>query len=102
MEQQVLFEFEPRRLARHFDPSTSHAAAERVREFSGGQCVAILQVLRQRGSLSPEQIAAHLKLDAYQIRKRLPELQRAGMAEPTGQAVPTVSGRSQRLWRAVA
>jgi hypothetical protein len=35
------------------------------------------------------------------VRKRLPELERAGLAQPTGETAPTHSGRSQRVWRAV-
>lgn len=45
-----------------------------------------------------EQIAESCGLAAYQVRKRLPELQRMGLADVTGDARKTKSGRSERLW----
>lgn len=97
---QLAIDFSPRIHARASDPGTSHMAASRVREFAGGQCAEILDLLKRRGPLTPEQIAAHMDIDAYAARKRLPELQRAGLAYPTGETAPTVSGRQQRIWTA--
>jgi predicted ArsR family transcriptional regulator len=94
-------EVEPHQLARKFDPSTSHDAAGRVRKFAKGQYAAILAALRNGGDMTPEKIGVAIHLDAYQVRKRLPELERAGLAQPTGETAPTRSGRSQRVWRAV-
>ena len=51
--------------------------------------------------MDPEQIGAMLGMESYATRKRLADLKRAGQAEPTGQIVPTTSGRSQRVWRAL-
>ena len=87
--------------ARRTDPATSHHAAERIGEFAGGQRAAILAVLQDKGPMDPERIGKAVGLDAYSVRKRLPELERAGFAAPTDMTVPTVSGRQQRVWRAV-
>ena len=98
---QLGIDFEARTHARSFDPATSHEAAERVREFAAGHCALILQALLDHGPMTPEQVGERVNLDAYQVRKRLPELERAGLAKPTGQTAPTISGRSQRVWRAL-
>ena len=86
--------------ARRNDPETSHSAASRVREFASGQCAEILYLLRKHGPLSPEQLAAHMAIDAYSVRKRTADLQKAGQARPNGMTCSTVSGRRQRIWEA--
>ena len=98
---QLAIEFNPVRLARKTDPATSKEAAERVREFFAGHAQKVLDCLKAHGPQTPEQIGARIGLDPYAIRKRLPELERAGFAQPTGETAPTASGRSQRVWRAV-
>jgi hypothetical protein len=56
------------------------------------------------GDLGAEQIAEHLvnhvDIDAYQVRKRLPELQRVGLACPTDKTRTTKTGRYERIWTA--
>jgi hypothetical protein len=56
------------------------------------------------GDLGAEQIAQHLlnhvDIDAYQVRKRLPELQTLGLAWPTGVTRQTSTGRYERIWTA--
>lgn len=93
--------FEPRTHARARDPVTSHEAAARVREFAGGQCAEILALLRKYGPMTPEQIAAHMHIDAYAVRKRTADLFNAGKAKPNGMTTKTVSGRRQRFWIAI-
>lgn len=88
-------------LARHSDPETSHDAAKRAAEFAGSHRDKILRVLKRNGPADPEQIAAFLNMDAYAVRKRLPELEDMGRAKPTGGTSRTVSGRNQRIWGAV-
>lgn len=97
---QIAMDFNPSRLARRSDPSTSHEAARRVREFGAGHAAIILECLKIHGALTPEQIGKRIGMDAYSIRKRLPELERAGKAKPTGFTAPTSSGRHQRIWEA--
>lgn len=98
----MLAESEPRKLARRTDPETSHKAAARTAEFSRSHRELVLAALRRFGRAGAEQIAAATKLDAYQVRKRLAECARAGLAEPTEDDRMTVSGRHERVWRAVA
>lgn len=87
--------------ARRSDPSTSHDAAARVSEFAHSQHQAILSALRQLGRAGAEQLAAELKLNAYQVRKRTKELQDAGLCRTTGETRKTVTGRFERVWEAV-
>lgn len=98
---QLAIDFAPASHARHSDPETSKEAAARVREFAAGQCAAILAVLRERGPLGAEQIAAYLRIDAYAVRKRLADLEHAGWAKPLVLHRLTVSGRKERLWGVV-
>ena len=97
---QLAIDFEPRTLARRSDPETSQNAAARVREFAAGQCAEILYLLRKHGPLSPEQLAAHMAIDAYSVRKRTADLEKACKARPNGMTCATASGRRQRIWEA--
>ena len=91
---------EPRKLARLEDPSTSKKAALRVDEFAGNLCAKIYQELK-KGDGTFEQLAARLGLRPDQIWRRLPDLQKAGFAEPTEEEKAGQSGRAQRVWRAL-
>jgi predicted ArsR family transcriptional regulator len=51
--------------------------------------------------MDPEQIGVMLGMEPYACRKRLADLKRAEQAETTGELVPTMSGRHQRVWRAL-
>lgn len=86
--------------SRNTDPYTSHYAAARAKEFAGGQCAEILALLKTHGPLSPEQIGQKMGIEAYAVRKRLSDLFNHGLARPTGEIVPTASGRKQRIWDA--
>lgn len=97
---QLAIDFTPHKLARRRDPSTSKEAAGRVKEFAAGQCAAILAVLREKGPLGAEQIAAYLNIDAYAVRKRLADLEHASKALPLPTHRMTASGRHERIWRA--
>ncbi len=97
---QLAIEFSPATHARRHDPETSKDAATRVREFASGQCAEILFLLNKYGPQSPEQIAAHMAIDAYSVRKRLSDLEHASKARPNGMTCSTVSGRRQRIWEA--
>jgi predicted ArsR family transcriptional regulator len=100
MEQQDLLDPNPRTLARTSDPGTSKEAAARVREFAGTHYSKIVAALVKLGGPSgAEQIAAYSKIDAYQVRKRLPELQRQGVVERMDLSRQTASGRHENLWR---
>lgn len=93
--------FTPTHAARSTDPATSHQAAQAATSFAGTHCERIHRALQLCGPMDPEQIGAMLDMEPYATRKRLADLKRVGQAEPTGQIVPTTSGRSQRVWRAL-
>ena len=88
-------------LCRASDPITSFMAADRVREFQSDHCTRILMALKRLGTAGAEQIAAMTSLDAYQVRKRLPELEKAGMVQPHQETRRTSTGRQERLWAAI-
>ena len=99
---------EPRKLARRKDPSTSHSAAERVREFGQAQRDLIVSVLKRfQGGLTVHEIAASCRLDAHAVGKRVGECETAGQIEVATNAEgeqltrATPSGRQARVWRAV-
>jgi predicted ArsR family transcriptional regulator len=93
--------YTPHTSARRTDPGTSHEAAQAAASFAGTHCDRIHTALIQCGPMDPEQIGAMVGIEPYSARKRLADLKGAGRAEPTGQIVPTTSGRSQRVWRAL-
>jgi len=105
---------EPRR-ARKKDPATSQDAAAKVEQFAGSHYQRIEQAMKLIAKpCGAEQISAQLlrggvKMDAYQVRKRLPEMEKAGtvatvvdVIEGTDAVRETSSGRRERLWRLVA
>lgn len=98
---QLAIDFSAVTHCRASDPETSREAAARVREFASGQCAEILMLLHKYGPLSPEQIAAKLAIDKVAVCRRLPDLQKASKARPTGLTVATISGRRQRIWEAI-
>lgn len=97
---QLAMNFDAVTLARRTDPITSHEAAEHVNEFAAGHHKLILDCLTEHGPLSPDQIATKIRLDKFQICRRLPEMQRAGLVEPTGETRLSATGRKERIWRA--
>jgi DNA-binding MarR family transcriptional regulator len=67
--------------ARRTDPETSHEAAQAVLgsgQVKVQQAIVLEAVLRWPGLTSLE-LAARLRLDRYQVARRLPELERAGL-----------------------
>ena len=93
--------YTPHTSARRTDPCTSHEAAQAAASFAGTHCERIHTALIQCGPMDPEQIGAMVGIEPYSARKRLNDLKRVKLAEPTGDVVPTVHGRSQRVWRAL-
>lgn len=89
---------EPRKLARTSDPTTSQAAADRVREFAPAHREQILAALRRFGPMTVDRIAAITRLQSQQINKRTSDMRRAGLIEPTGREFPSNSGRPEREW----
>ena len=85
--------------ARPSDPSTSHEAASKVVEFSAKMYKKIhAELLKGEGTY--EELADRLNLKRDQLCKRLPEMQRIGIVQLTGEKRAGSSGRMQRVWRA--
>jgi DNA-binding MarR family transcriptional regulator len=86
--------------ARRKDPETSHKAASRVNEFAFAHYALILEAL-DTGDLTIHEIAQKTGLDSVQVARRLAELEKKGLAEPTEETRLSPSGRPCRVWRAV-
>lgn len=96
--EQMAIDFDAAKLARSTDPATSHAAAARVHEFGSGHIADIRRCLALHGPLTADQIALHTELDKHQICRRLPEMESAGIAAPTGDTRASRTGRQERVW----
>lgn len=90
--------FDPRNLARTSDPVTSHQAAAGAAEFAGAQRARVLEALPAGAELGAEEIGDLAGMDAYQVRKRLPELRALGQVHPTDRTRTTRGGRAERIW----
>ena len=88
-------------LCRASDPVTSFMAADRVEEFQADHCTRILMALRRMGQAGAEQIAAMTWMDAYQVRKRLSDLQKRDLVQPHQETRLTATGRRERIWAAL-
>lgn len=101
MNQQSLFD--PRRLARTDNPSTSHDAARACRGLRSEHHDRILFVMQAAGAdMTADEIAqADGVLDRVQVGKRLHELVAAGAVRITGRTRPTPSGRAAQTYEVV-
>jgi predicted ArsR family transcriptional regulator len=91
---------EPAR-ARAKDPQTSYDAAASMKRAATAQAAKVLHTLRVHGQMGAEQIAELSGLDKFQVCRRLPELQAAGVVDVVeGLTHKTRSGRSERVWMA--
>lgn len=83
--------------ARATDPETSHEAAERVGDLASVHHREIGAALRkQPGTIYS--LAWRTGLSHVQVARRLPEMQKLGLAEPTGDTALSPSGRPCRVW----
>jgi hypothetical protein len=82
--------------ARRTDPLTSKAAAKRAPVR--GHCRKVLEALRS-GPAGQTEIGRRCGLLPHQVNKRLADLQRAGLAVPTGREVVNEGGNREREWR---
>lgn len=86
--------------ARNDDPITSHAAAARVGEFTQAHMAIIRASLLGDGPGTYEEVARRTGLRPDQVWRRLSDMDRRGLAAPTGDYRPGSAGRLQRIWRA--
>jgi hypothetical protein len=94
----VTLTIETKSRSRSTDPSTSHDAAERAGALAQRQFAIISAALRHCGGTIYD-LAEATGLDHFQVARRLPEMERLGLAEPTGETAPSPSGRQCRVWR---
>jgi hypothetical protein len=80
--------------ARASDPPTSHEAAKRAPV--AGHCRLVLEALAA-GPAGQTEIARRCGLLPHEVNKRLSDLKRHGLAEPTGRRA---NGGTEREWRA--
>ena len=90
--------FDPRRLARTTDPSTSHAAAKSMAGAIGPQHQEVLSVLERGYSLAAEQIEDIL---GHSIWRRMGELAEKGLIERTDEQHKNRSGRMAYKYKIV-
>ena len=86
--------------ARQTDPSTSHKAGRRASGFAAPHRALILASLMYHGEADIYEIAFRTGLDHVAVARRMPELRRIGLAEPTGKYALTPTGCRARMWRA--
>jgi len=87
--------------ARTTDPFTSHEAAEQALSLSDRHRWIILAALKEYGAMSKDEIANVTDLNGIQIARRLPDLEKANLARPTGETRTSESGRQERVWECV-
>jgi transcription initiation factor IIE alpha subunit len=85
--------------ARNSDPVTSHMAANQVTTPTKHFQIIHLALI-EHGAMGKDQIAAKTGLDPNAVARRLPELQRLGLAATTGKLVESKAGRKEREWKA--
>ena len=101
MLQADLFQTPPPRLARRSDPSTSHAAAERLRASGklSAQRQAVLDALTRWPGSTAVELATNSGLDRYLVSRRLPDLAKDGKVRRMAPRVCRVNGTAQTTWR---
>ena len=72
-------------LARRTDPATSHAAVNKAARIAPSQRNIILSALREHPRSTVYSLEAETGIAAHAIGKRMIELQRLGLAAPTGE-----------------
>lgn len=97
---QLSIDFPDAPRVRRRDPITSHLAAASSKELAAHHHKLILKVLRTHGPLGKDGIGARTALTGVQVCRRLGELERLGLIEPTGRNVQSTAGRSEREWKA--
>ena len=87
--------------ARANDPITSFEAADAAKELAERHYHKILLILNEFGPMGKDGIAYLASLDANQVSRRLPEMEREGWIALTGRKVKSKSGRAEREWIAL-
>ena len=83
---------------RNSDPMTSWAAAGSAKDLAKAHAALILKTLMEQGPLGKDGIAFFAVLDATQVARRLPEMEKEGFVGLTGKFVKSIAGRAEREW----
>ena len=92
-------------IARATDPATSHEAAEHMNATGKRkkQRQIAFEMVRQHPRLTADELALYSgKLDRYQLNRRLPELETAGLVERCQARPSRFTGRNASTWRVKA
>ena len=92
--------YKSRMLARNSDPQTSHKAARQVSLFANNHHRKIYQALQTMKDGTFYEIADRCGLQPPSVWRRLPELERDGFIEITGEERRGPTGRMCRVWKA--
>jgi predicted ArsR family transcriptional regulator len=92
--------YRSRMLARNQDPQTSHKAAKQVSVFANNHHRKIYQALQTIKDGTFYEIAERSGLEPSSVWRRLNELERDGLIQPTGEERRGPTGRMCRVWRA--
>lgn len=84
--------------ARKTDPTTSHEAADSVKETAKHHMAIIHETLETNGPMGKDYIAQKSGLRPDQVWRRLSEMEKLGMVKLTGRTVDSFSGRKEREW----
>ena len=87
--------------ARESDPETSHEAAASMANEAAAQRSKIHRALLCHGGKTADGLDEFCELRVTSAGRRLPELQKLGLARPTDRKEKTRSGRMARVWEAV-
>lgn len=85
-------------LVRAHDPLTSVMAAERAQEFAGSHCDRIKAALTRHDCMTAAEIARATGLTVVQVDRRLPELERSGIASVVQFQGEDLIRGSYRVW----
>jgi DNA-binding MarR family transcriptional regulator len=86
--------------ARLGDPETSKRAGESVKGSAYVHAEMIYWCLNKYGPMGKDQIKKLCVFkDGSTVTRRLPELQKMGLIEPSGKEVMSESGRREREWQ---
>ena len=95
-----LFNDPSHKLARNQDPQTSHAAARQVNVFANTHYRAIYEALQTMKDGTFYEIAERSGLEPSSVWRRLNEMEKDGMIQPTGEERRGPTNRLCRVWKA--
>jgi predicted ArsR family transcriptional regulator len=86
--------------SRSTDPVTSHEAAAQALPVAKRHVSIIAAYLKRiyPACATADEVAKATKLQRHAVLKRLPDLRRDGLAQPTGKTRMMSSGREGRTW----